>query len=72
LKDTFKHQGKRKQLVEKLKDKGIKDERVLDAINRIPRHLFMDSSFEDFAYQLFLLLKVKRFRNLLPWLFKPN
>ncbi|MGX1024335.1 protein-L-isoaspartate(D-aspartate) O-methyltransferase [Flavobacterium sp. CS20] len=51
MKDTFKHQGKRKQLVEKLKDKGIKDERVLDAINRIPRHLFMDSSFEDFAYQ---------------------
>ncbi len=51
MKDTFKQQGKRKQLVEKLKDKGIKDKRVLEAINRIPRHLFMDSSFEDFAYQ---------------------
>jgi len=51
LKDTFKQQGKRKQLVEKLKDKGIKDESVLNAINRIPRHLFMESSFEDFAYQ---------------------
>lgn len=51
MKDTFKQQGKRKQLVEKLKDKGIKDESVLNAINRIPRHLFMESSFEDFAYQ---------------------
>lgn len=51
MKDTFKQQGKRKQLVEKLKDKGIKDMAVLKAINHIPRHLFMDSSFEDFAYQ---------------------
>ncbi|RRO13428.1 protein-L-isoaspartate(D-aspartate) O-methyltransferase [Flavobacteriaceae bacterium 14752] len=51
MKDTFKQQGKRRQLVEKLKDKGIKDERVLEAISRIPRHLFMESSFEDFAYQ---------------------
>jgi len=51
LKDTYRHQGKRKQLVEKLKTKGITSEAVLKAINRIPRHLFMDSSFEDFAYQ---------------------
>jgi len=51
LKDNYKHQGKRKQLVEKLKTKGITSEDVLNAINSIPRHLFMDSSFEDFAYQ---------------------
>lgn len=51
MKDTYRHQGKRKQLVEKLKTKGITSEAVLKAINRIPRHLFMDSSFEDFAYQ---------------------
>ena len=51
MKDTFKHQGKRRQLVEKLKDKGITSQKVLEAINAIPRHLFMDSSFEDFAYQ---------------------
>lgn len=38
-------------MVEKLKTKGITSEAVLQAINRIPRHLFMDSSFEDFAYQ---------------------
>ncbi|SHI98069.1 protein-L-isoaspartate(D-aspartate) O-methyltransferase [Mesonia phycicola] len=51
MKDTFRHQGKRKQLVEVVKSKGVKDENVLAAINKIPRHLFMDSSFEDHAYQ---------------------
>jgi protein-L-isoaspartate(D-aspartate) O-methyltransferase len=51
LKDSYKHQGKRKQLIEKLKAKGITSDNVLMAINQIPRHLFMDSSFEDFAYQ---------------------
>jgi len=51
LKDTLKHAGKRKQLVEVLMKKGIKSEGVLDAIAKIPRHLFMDSSFEDHAYQ---------------------
>jgi protein-L-isoaspartate(D-aspartate) O-methyltransferase len=51
LKDSYKHQGKRKQLVDKLKTKGITSHAVLHAINQIPRHLFMDSSFEDFAYQ---------------------
>ncbi len=51
FKDSYKHQGKRKQLIEKLKSKGISSENVLNAINQIPRHLFMDSSFEDFAYQ---------------------
>ncbi|MFK7782735.1 protein-L-isoaspartate(D-aspartate) O-methyltransferase [Psychroserpens sp.] len=51
MKDTFKHQGLRQQLVETLKAKGIKDEVVLNAIGKIPRHLFMDSSFLDHAYQ---------------------
>ncbi len=51
MKDNYRHQGKRKQLVEKLKTKGITSAPVLEAINRIPRHLFMDSGFEDFAYQ---------------------
>ncbi|MFC5044716.1 protein-L-isoaspartate(D-aspartate) O-methyltransferase [Aquimarina hainanensis] len=50
-KDTLKQAGKRKQLVKVLIDKGIKDKKVLEAINSIPRHLFMDSSFEDHAYQ---------------------
>lgn len=49
--DTTKHQGRRRQLVQVLKDKGITDKAVLKAIGDIPRHLFMDSSFEDHAYQ---------------------
>ena len=51
MKDTFKHRGLRQQLVEVIKNKGIKDENVLDAIGKIPRHLFMDSGFLDHAYQ---------------------
>jgi len=51
LKDTYRHQGKRQQLVKTVKKKGITDEKVLGAIGKIPRHLFMDSSFEDHAYQ---------------------
>ncbi|WP_010182226.1 protein-L-isoaspartate(D-aspartate) O-methyltransferase [Aquimarina agarilytica] len=50
-KDLPKHQGKRKLLVETLMKKGIKDTAVLTAINSIPRHLFLDSSFENHAYQ---------------------
>lgn len=49
--DTQKHQGMRQKLVKVLQDKGITDKRVLQAISKIPRHLFMDSSFIDFAYQ---------------------
>ena len=51
LKDTFKHKGLRQQLVSVLKEKGIKDEDVLDVIGKIPRHLFLDSGFIDHAYQ---------------------
>ena len=49
--DTTKHQGKRRQLVEVLMQKGITQEAVLNAIADIPRHLFLDSSFVDHAYQ---------------------
>jgi protein-L-isoaspartate(D-aspartate) O-methyltransferase len=51
LKDTAKHQGLRNQLVKLLQEKGIVDKNVLNAINKIPRHLFLNSSFEDYAYQ---------------------
>lgn len=51
LKDTFKHQGLRQQLVKTIKNKGIKNTAVLNAIGGIPRHLFMDSSFLDHAYK---------------------
>ena len=51
MKDTFKHKGLRKQLVATLIAKGITNAAVLEAIGSIPRHLFMDSSFLDHAYQ---------------------
>ncbi|MDY2587642.1 protein-L-isoaspartate(D-aspartate) O-methyltransferase [Winogradskyella aquimaris] len=50
MKDTFKHKGMRQQLVETIVKKGIKDKAVLEAIGKIPRHLFMDSGFLDHAY----------------------
>jgi protein-L-isoaspartate(D-aspartate) O-methyltransferase len=50
MKDTHKHQGMRRKLAEKLAERGIKDTKVLDAIRAIPRHLFLDSSFENHAY----------------------
>ena len=49
--DTTKHQGKRRQLIAVLKQKGITQAAVLNAIGDIPRHLFLDSSFVDHAYQ---------------------
>lgn len=51
LNDTSKHQGLRNQLAKLLEEKGITSKNVLDAIRLIPRHLFLDSSFENFAYQ---------------------
>jgi len=51
LKDTYRHQGMRNKLAETLQKKGISDRRVINAVKKIPRHLFMDSSFEDHAYQ---------------------
>ena len=51
LKDLPKHKGLRKQLVNLIEKKGIKSKEVLNAISKVPRHLFMDSGFIDFAYQ---------------------
>jgi protein-L-isoaspartate(D-aspartate) O-methyltransferase len=49
--DTYRHKGLRKQLVDSLRQKGISDERVLNAINNIPRHFFLDSAFDKVAYE---------------------
>ncbi|MBK6640478.1 MAG: protein-L-isoaspartate(D-aspartate) O-methyltransferase [Bacteroidetes bacterium] len=49
--DTFRHQGMRKRLVDELRSKGINNELVLQAIADVPRHLFMDNAFLEFAYQ---------------------
>ncbi len=50
MQDTFKHKGLRKQLIGELRDKGIQDERILDAFNAVPRHFFLDLVFEQQAY----------------------
>ncbi len=51
MQDTYRHKGLRRNLVEEIKQKGITDPRVLEAINTVPRHLFMDSGFINFAYK---------------------
>ena len=51
MKDTFLHKGLRNKLVENLSKKGIDNIDILDAINNVPRHLFMDNAFVNFAYQ---------------------
>lgn len=49
--DTYRHKGLRSQLVEEIKSKGITDERILAAIAKVPRHLFLDKAFEEWAYK---------------------
>lgn len=49
--DNYRHKGMRKKLVSEIRSKGIADERILKAIDSIPRHLFLDSSFLEFAYE---------------------
>ena len=51
MKDTFRHKGLRQILVDKIRKKGITDESALRMINEIPRHLFLDNAFVQFAYQ---------------------
>lgn len=49
--DTFRLKGLRKQLISELKDKGIKDSRILEAFFEIPRHYFIDGTFAEWAYK---------------------
>ncbi len=51
MNDSYLHKGLRKKLVEEIKSKGIDDQLVIDAINKVPRHLFMDSSFVHLSYK---------------------
>ncbi len=51
VEESFEAKGKRKRLIEELRSKGINDERVLEAMGRVPRHLFMDDAFLKHAYQ---------------------
>lgn len=49
--DTYRHKGLRKKLVDQLREKGITDEAVLNAINNIPRHFFLDTALDNIAYE---------------------
>lgn len=51
MQDTIKHQGLRKQLIQLLEEKGIKNTKVLEVLGTVPRHLFMDPGLINFAYE---------------------
>ena len=51
LTDTYRHKGLRRKLVESLRAKGIADERLLAALETVPRHFFLDSAFANLAYE---------------------
>ena len=49
--DTYRHKGLRKKLIDSIREKGITDENVLNAMMNIPRHFFLDTALQDIAYQ---------------------
>jgi protein-L-isoaspartate(D-aspartate) O-methyltransferase len=49
--DTYRHKGLRKKLVDTVRGKGITNDKILAAIEKIPRHFFLDSAFDDVAYE---------------------
>jgi protein-L-isoaspartate(D-aspartate) O-methyltransferase len=51
MEDSFRHKGLRKKLVDEVRRKGISDENVLNALGKVPRHLFMESGFINFSYK---------------------
>lgn len=51
MQDTYKHKGLRQQMVEGLRCKGISDEAVLQAMADVPRHWFIDSALDAYAYE---------------------
>ncbi len=51
MEDTYRHKGMRRKLVNGIRKKGILDEEILEAIYRVPRHLFFDSGFLNCAYE---------------------
>lgn len=51
MQDSYRHKGLRSKLIEELREKGISDDAVLDAMNAIPRHWFLDNAFVETAYE---------------------
>lgn len=49
--DTYRHKGLRKKLIDSIRDKGITNERVLEAMMNIPRHFFLDTALDHIAYE---------------------
>ena len=49
--DSYRHKGLRRALVKKIRSKGIHDEKVLEAINSVPRHFFLDTAFLEKSYE---------------------
>src|SRR5919112_1593068 len=49
--DTYRHKGLRRKLVDVVRKKGVTDEAVLAAIEKVPRHFFLDSAFDEVAYE---------------------
>lgn len=49
--DTYKHKGLRKILIDSIREKGISDEKVLQAMTDVPRHFFLDMAFDKIAYE---------------------
>ena len=51
LEDSYRHRGLRKSLIQTIKKKGIEDNRVLEAMMKVPRHFFFDQAFLEHAYE---------------------
>ncbi len=51
MEDSYKHRGLRRKLINTIRSKGIHDEAVLTAMNKVPRHFFFDNAFLEHAYQ---------------------
>ncbi|MGH2564997.1 MAG: protein-L-isoaspartate O-methyltransferase family protein, partial [Ginsengibacter sp.] len=49
--DTYRHKGLRKKLIDAIKEKGITNDRVIDAMMNIPRHYFLDTALDHIAYE---------------------
>ena len=50
MQDTFRHKGLRRKLVDHLRQRGIRDQ-ILQAVENVPRHWFMDGDFDVLAYR---------------------
>jgi protein-L-isoaspartate(D-aspartate) O-methyltransferase len=50
MRDSYRHKGLRRQLIDELRVKGIHNEQVLDAMMALPRHFFLEKAFEEWAY----------------------